>query len=574
MRPAWLVAGATVVAVALALVLTSATSVTAPPAGPGDVRGGAPVPSSARLTDVAAEVGVEFRHGAFRWGASADPAAMMGGGLCWLDADRDGWLDLFVTNSWSQDEWPRWQEQGGLPTSALFRNDHGRFQDVSRASGAALDIRANGCVAADLDRDGWTDLYVTSDRSNVLLWNRGDGTFEQDDRDTVRRHGWQAGAAVGDLDGNGWPDLVLTGYVDPNRRRPDAASGFPRSHEPLPDVLYLNDGPAAHGRVAWREVELGSDEGLAYGLGALLTDVDGDGDLDVHIANDTDPNRLFENLGGRDLRLRETAVAAGVADANSGMGVAGGDADGAGGIDLFVTNLGQQTHAAFFNRSGDRPAFDDALPLLGIDGFGVGPTGWGASLGDLDLDTDLDLVIANGRVPITDVAAAAQPLQVFANQTAQGRTGQFEDASEQLEVAGLRRNGRGLALADFDNDGDLDIAVNAVGQPLVLLRNSGSGGHWLTLDLGGVVPGAVVEARLGDGTVLHREVHAGSSYLSSEDPRVHLGLGGHDTVDRLHVRWPDGRAVVLDDVVADRILPLSPPDDPPSRPHGGPDEET
>lgn len=561
-RPVWLVAGATVTAAALALALTAVVGGAVPAAGGEQDRGGAPDPGALRLTDVAADVGLDFRHGAFRWGGSADPAAMMGAGLCWLDADRDGWMDLFVTNSWSQDEWPRWQEEGGLPTSALFHNHRGRFEDVSQATGTALDIRANGCVAADLDRDGWTDLYVTSDRSNVLLWNRGDGTFEQGEGEAARRYGWQAGAAVGDVDGNGWPDLFLTGYVDPNRRRTDAVSGFPNTHEPLQDVLYLNEGPGGDGRAGFREADVGLEVGaLEYGLGVLMTDVDADGDLDVHVANDTNPNRLYENMGAEQLVLREVAVAAGTADANSGMGVAAGDLDGTGSTDLVVTNLGQQTHAVFHNRSVDGPAFQDALPALGIDGFGVGPTGWGVSFGDLDLDTDLDLVAANGRLPVTDVTAAAQPLQVFSNQTAQGDTGRLVDVSEQVGVAGLRRNGRGLALADFDNDGDLDVAVNAIGQPLVLLRTTGSGGHWLTVDLGGPVPGAVVQARLGDGTVLHREVQVGSSYLSSEDPRVHLGLGARARVEELRITWPGGHTTVLEDVAGGRVLPVSRPTD-------------
>lgn len=557
--PVWLVTGATVVAMALALALVVLTG-GAGAAPQGQARGGTPDPDALRLTDVAAEVGLDFRHGAFRWGGGPDAAAMMGAGLCWLDADRDGWMDLFVTNSWTQDEWPRWQDEGGLPTSALFHNDQGRFADVSAATGTALDIRANGCVAADLDLDGWTDLYVTSDRFNVLLWNRGDGTFEPDQDEVVRRYGWQAGAAVGDVDGNGWPDLFLTGYVDPNRRRTDAVSGFPNSHEPIRDVLLLNEGPGDDGRATFREANVGLERDvLEYGLGVLLSDVDGDGDLDIHVANDTNPNRLYENVGGDELVLRETAVAAGVADDNSGMGVAGGDVDGTGGIDLVVTNLGQQTHAIFYNRSADGPAFENARPSLGIDGFGVGPTGWGASFGDLDLDTDLDLVTANGRLPVTDVAAAAQPIQVFANQTAQGRVGELRDVSDAVGVAGLRRNGRGLALADFDNDGDLDAAINAIGQPLVLLETTGSGGHWLTVDLGVPVPGAVVQARLANGQVLHREVHVGSSYLSSEDPRVHLGLGAHDAVAELRVTWPDGRTTMFEDVPGDQVLQVSRP---------------
>ncbi len=154
------------------------------------------LPELAHFTDVTEKVGLDFRHGAFRWGVSGDPVAMMGGGLCWLDYDNDGWLDLYAVNSYALAEAGKWQAGEGLPRSALFRNEEGHFTDVSADAGADLQLRGNGCVAADLNLDGWTDLYVTSSRVNILLWNKGDGTFS-------------LGAEAAGVDAYGWqtPDL-------------------------------------------------------------------------------------------------------------------------------------------------------------------------------------------------------------------------------------------------------------------------------------------------------------------------------------------------------------------------------
>ncbi|HKF90953.1 MAG TPA: VCBS repeat-containing protein, partial [Acidimicrobiia bacterium] len=164
-------AGAAVVAV-----LTDGGS--SPPAAEArPYRPGTPDLAALRLEDVAGEVGLSFRQGAFQFGVSNDPVAMMGGGLCWIDYDRDGWLDLYLVNSYAETQLDRWEKQGGPPRSALFHNVEGTFVDVSAASGADLAVRGSGCVAADFDRDGWTDLYVTTASHGALLWNEGDGTF-------------------------------------------------------------------------------------------------------------------------------------------------------------------------------------------------------------------------------------------------------------------------------------------------------------------------------------------------------------------------------------------------------------
>jgi hypothetical protein len=554
----------------LALVVVACTS-------EPDVRATPPTtatgPSTPRFTDVANEVGLSFRHGSFRWGVTPDPAAMMGGGLCWLDYDEDGWLDLFVVNSYALAESDRWQQEGGLPRSALFHNVEGEFVDVSSGSGADLDLRGNGCVAADFDLDGHTDLYVTTATVGVLLWNEGDGTFtEGAEAAGVEAFGWYAGAAVGDVDGNGWPDLFLAGYANVNAPIEGATLGFPNTNLGVRDLLYLNEGDD-DGRARFREV--GAEAGLEvvgfeYGLGAVFSDLDRDGDLDLYLANDTKPNRLYDNApwpggaeadpAGLGFRFEELAGRAGAADPNAGMGVAEADYDGDGLPDLFVTNARGQVHAAYHGQISELvdPSFADVRADLGTD-LGDG-TGWGISFADLDLDTDLDLFLVNGDVPVTDLAGDAEPLEALGNLTAQGEPGRFDDVGDALGLGAIGPMlARGSAVADYDNDGDLDVAINSIGGSLALLRNDGASGNWLEVGFDGFQPGAVVTVTLPDGRELVCEARAGGSYLSSEDPRCHFGLGGAGTVRELVVRWPGGQETVLEDVAANQILVVEPP---------------
>jgi len=519
--------------------------------------------------DVAAEVGLEFRHGAFQFGTDPDPAAMMGGGICWIDYDRDGWLDLYATNTWSNGEWGEWRGAGGLPSGQLFRNEAGSFADVTDATATGLETRANGCVAADLDLDGWTDLYVTTERENVLLWNDGGDRFVADaDASGVDAFGWHSGAAVGDVDGNGWPDLFVAGYTDLNRPVAGTSKGFPNTSEPEPDLLFLSDGTpeSGAGRIRFREVaaEVGIEpDGPDYGLGAVLSDLDDDGDLDLYVANDTTPNDLYENRsadGDSGFRFVEVGVDAGVGDDGAGMGVASGDGNGDGRSDLVVTNQLTERHVLWWNES-DRNglSFDDARPSIGLPDLGEGSTGWGAVWADVDLDTDLDLFFAHGAIPIRDLAADAEPALLLENRSGAGSDPGFTDVSA---AVGLERLGpilaRGAAAADYDNDGDVDIALGTIGGDLVLLRNVGAGGHWIEVATQAPAPGARVTVTLDDGTRLVRELQAGSSYLSSEDPRAHFGLGSADRVAELTVRWPNGQVTTLADVGADQVVRVDP----------------
>src|SRR3989449_517451 len=289
-----------------------------------------------RLKNVASGVGLDFRQGAFRFGVSPDAAAMTGGGLCALDYNNDGWVDLFVVNSYSQADVGRWRNHGGLPRTALFRNTKGRFTNVSRRSKANLAVRGEGCVAADFNGDGLTDVYITTAGYDKLLWNNGDGTFTEGARAAgIHSYGWHAGAAVADVNGDGRPDLYVAGYTDPNVPVSGSAAGFPNNFTGVRDLLYLNVGRDRKGHSKFREV--GVQAGLEaarfdHSLGAVFSDFDGDGRLDLYVANDGDPNRLYQNVAwpggrkadpaGRGFRFEERAANAGVADPNAGVGVA------------------------------------------------------------------------------------------------------------------------------------------------------------------------------------------------------------------------------------------------------------
>jgi Na+-translocating ferredoxin:NAD+ oxidoreductase RnfD subunit len=481
------------------------------------------------LANVAQEVGLDFRQGSFRYGISNDPAAMMGAGLCWLDYNLDGWLDLFVVNSYADANLPAWEAHGGLPRSALFRNDHGRFTNVTIGSGAGVQVRGEGCVAADLNRDGWPDLYVTTASSDVLLWNNHDGTFTEGARRAgVVSFGWHSGAAVADVNGDGLLDLFVAGYADMQHPISGSVRGFPTNTEGVRDLLFLNEGNKQFREVG---VEAGLDHApYDHSLGAVFTDLNRDGRIDLYVANDEDPNRLYINEPGGSLGFHfvDQAKQRQVADANAGMGIAESDYNGDGLQDLFISNSRNQTHAVY---SGTGTAFADTraafTPVLGSR------TGWGDSWVDLNNDGKLDLVLASGAIPVTNLSKNAGPVQVLA----QHESGNF--AATNL-LTTLRTNGRGLAAADYDNDGRVDVAINSIGGPLILLRNTSRPAHWLDVQVEPFSPGAVVTLVGADGQRQVREVHAGSSYLSSEDPRVHFGLGAQTTVKKLIVRFPDG----------------------------------
>jgi hypothetical protein len=504
------------------------------------------VQDTGQLVDVASAVGLDMRHGAFRWGLSGDPVAMMGGGLCWIDVDRDGWLDLFVTNTWAEAEWATWNSGDGVPQTRLFRNDGGTFTDATEEWGAGFAVRGLGCTVADFDRDGFADLYVTTARANLFLRNNsGAGFTDMSEEADLALQGWQAGAAAGDLNGDGLVDLFVAGYADLNRPRTDSDSGFPNTVEARPDLLMFGTGvedgvPQFGPNVA---ATLGIEpDGPEYGLDVVFFDADGDGDLDVHVANDTQANRLYRNDLSTDGGFVDIAAATELADEGSGMGVAVGDLDADDRPDLAVTNLAGQGHRLFVsdgagsewaNRNGE-------LVALGMD-----QTGWGVAFADLDSDGIRDVVVASGDIPIVADTAPA-PVTIFRGALVADDT---TDASDFVSWDGLgdlpARNGRGVAPADFDNDGDVDIAIAGIGEPLVLLENRLVQGASLTVDAGSLPAGTVVEFDMDDGHRFTWRATSGGGWLSGADHRPRTGVGASE-VKAIRITEPGEEVVELD----------------------------
>jgi hypothetical protein len=329
------------------------------------------------------------------------------------------------------------------------------------------------------------------------------------------------------------------------------------------DLLFLNEGNGRNGRARFKEVgvEAGLESGhLRHGLGAIFTDVNGDGRPDLYVANDEDPSDLYINEPGGPLGFHfvDEAKAYGVANGNAGMGVAEGDYNDDGRPDLFITNSRGQPHAAYQSEvlgTGETGYLSETAKFArALDRRAT--VGWGDSFVDFANDGELDLIIANGAIPVTNLKRDTEPIQVL-----QGLGGgRFTNASGIVDQRGLPKIiGRGLAAADFANDGRMGVAINTIGGPLVLLEDTGPVGHWLEVSLKGFQAGALLTATLPNGRALVQELHAGSSYLSSEDPRAHFGLGSETTVTRLTIRWPDGDVSHLANVAADQILTVGPP---------------
>ncbi len=530
----------------------------------------APVPKSGQLVgiqlaNVAPAVGLDFRQGSFRYGISNDYAAMMGGGVCWLDYNGDGWEDLFAVNSYASSDSSRWEAHGGLPRTQLFENVRGHFRNVTASTHAGLRVQGDGCVAADLNGDGRTDLIVTTANGIKLLWNNRSGTFDEGARAAgMTEQAWYTGVAVADVNGDGRPDVFVAGYTRPYDSVPNSFAGFPTNLVGVRDLLFLNEGNGPNGRARVREV--GVQAGLeasafSHGLGATFLDANGDGRPDLYVANDEDPNQLYVDIpwpggvkadpAGLGFRFESRASAAGVADPYAGMGVAvngGGPAPNP--LDLFVSNSRHEPSAAFARTS--RSKFSNARPVLD-PALGSDFAGWGDSFVDLGNTGSPDLVLATGSIPITNLKKDAGPVKVVAPVSDQGSTDY--GVADGVVPGGVRLDGRGLAAADVDNDGRMEIAVNSIGGKLLLLKPIGEVGHWLDVRLSRFSPGAVVTVvGPGDKTTQSQEVRAGGSYLSSDTQQVHFGLGTDTRVASLIVRYPWGGASILHDVRADRVV--------------------
>ena len=523
-------------------------------------------PAPPRFADVTARAGLAFTHAS---GASADKYMMetFGSGVAWVDFDNDGFVDLYLVN--------------GAPgaANALYRNNgDGTFTDVTQASGTAASNNRSyktGVAAGDYDNDGWIDLYVTAMGPNTLFRNKGDGTFA-DVTATAGVAGppaeWSTSTGFLDYDRDGDLDLYVVNYVDfriaenpwcGSRQPGHRMYCNPTIFDGVADRLYRNNGDGTFADVS-RQAGVANPAGK--GLGVVFCDFDRDADTDIYVANDLVRNFLYRNNG--DGTFEDVAYAAGVGfDVNgkpqAGMGVDCGDVDGNGYPELFVTNFSEELNTLYENRGGG--LFEDVSQRSGL-GSGFLPLGFGTKLYDMDNDGDLDIHVTNGHV--IDNVALYQPKLTYEQKDLlyENTGGKFLDVSKQSGPAlQAVRVGRGLAVADFDNDGALDVVISSLGRRAVLLRNQGGQrGNWLQLRTQGSASnrfglGATVRVRAA-GRLQVREIHSTASYLSSNDPRLHIGLGEATTVAQLEILWPSGRRQVLNDVPANQILTVSEPE--------------
>ncbi|MCG8460868.1 MAG: CRTAC1 family protein, partial [Holophagales bacterium] len=453
-----------------------------------------------------------------------------------------------------------------------------RFVDVTEASGIDARGYGMGAAAADVDNDGFPDLYITNYGANELWRNRGDGTFENVTvRAGVGDERWSVPAAFLDLDLDGWLDLYVGNYLDVrlDRHKPCfAQSGAPdycgpTSYEPQLDRFYRNLGGAGKGlRFADRTVEAGVAGGSGPALGLATGDFDGDGALDLYVANDETPNLLWMRRRGPsgEARFENEALFAGAAVnsdglAESSMGLDAGDVDGDGDEDLFMAHLTQQTNTLYVNDGSG--FFEDGSDASGL-GMPSWPfTGFGAKLLDYDNDGRLDVLVVNGAVKTVEALARAgdpfplgQTDQLFRNlgpapasKAGAGGGVRFEDVTEQAGPAlAVVAVSRGLAVGDLDNDGDPDAVIfDNNGPTRVLLSQVGSGRSWIGVEawdgeLRREAFGARVGARLDGRAPLWRRVRAEGSYATSNDPRLIFGLGDGKGSVEVTVEWPGGPA--------------------------------
>jgi hypothetical protein len=516
--------------------------------------------------DVTEAVGLQFTHDAGPTGSYFLPQ-IMGSGAALFDADNDGRLDVYLLQNAGPDG----------PRNRLFRQKaDGTFEDVSRGSGLDVAGYCMGVAVGDVNNDGLPDVLLTGYRGVRLFLNNGNCTFTEVTKESgLDSLHWATSASFLDYDRDGWLDLVVVHYLDydpalhctGSAARPDFC--HPKMFAGTLTQLYRNLGKRPDGRVGFRDVTVAS--GLARrrgpGLGVLCADFNGDGWPDIFVANDAKPNHLWINQ--HDGTFEEEAVQRGCAFNGMGqpegnMGVAYGDTDGDGLPDLFVTHLTEETNTLW--KQGPPGLFTDRTAASGLAAPRWRGTGFGVVMADFDQDGHLDLALVNGRVARAATARGAgfdwndyaERNQVFANDG----SGRFRDVSPANPAfCETPRLGRGLCVGDVCGRGRMDLLATYVNGPARLYRNvTPDAGHWLLVRA--LAPrwrrdayGAVVSVTAGRRR-WERLIQPGSSYLCSNDPRAHFGLGSVDRVDGIRIAWPDGTVEDFPGCTADQRLTL------------------
>lgn len=524
------------------------------------------IESPIHFTDVTDSAGIHFKHTDGAAGEFHLPETLGAGGA-FLDYDNDGDLDLYLVNSAAR--------------SMLYRNnDDGTFVDVTPSAG--IDNQGSyghGVACGDYDNDGYVDIYLTNFGANRLYHNNGDGTFtDVTDKSGTGDSRWSSSATFFDYNSDGYLDLYVVNYLNykldasypscfetPAFGATKKVRGYchPKHFEGAPDRLYRNNGDGTFTDVT--EAANVRDPGGMFhgkGLGVVAADFDADGNSDLYVANDDTPNYLFYNKG--DGTFAEIAILTGCAYsadgiAQAGMGVDAGDYNGDGFLDLFVTNFSYETNTLYRN-NGDG-TFTDVSYKAQLGEESYLSLGFGTGFFDADNDGHLDIFVANGHIfptveQTTDVLSYKQPNQLFWNQG---------DATfAEVRFDNRPAVSRGTLFGDYDNDGDTDLLVTQLNGTVTLLRNENqTANNWFRLKLIGTRSnrdgiGARITLTLGFES-LTREVHTGSSYLSSNDPRVLLGVGEHNVVDKLEIRWQSGVVQILENLTVNQELVVTEP---------------
>ena len=529
----------------------------------------APRPSGPiQFTDITEQAGIHFKHNTGAFGKKYLPETM-GNGACFLDYDNDGWQDILIVNSM---DWP--EHKTGKSYSALYHNNHDdTFTDVTKQAGLAVEMYGLGCAVADYDNDGYEDIYITGVSGNRLFHNLGNGKFaDVTTKAGVGDGGFSTSAVWFDYDNDGKLDLFVANYVEWSTAKDQYCSldgknksyCTPQAYKGESSTLYHNKGDGMFEDVTKRA---GLYDPASKALGIALLDYDNDGWLDLFVANDTEPNKLYHN--NHNGTFADVAVGAGIAfgeagTARAGMGTDAADYDNSGRQSLVLGNFTNEGMALYHNDGGG--LFTDEAPLSGISRMSLQSLTFGCFFFDYDLDGKLDIFAANGHVSddinvVQPTVKYSQPPHLFRNLG----NNKFEEVTNQLGKA-LQQPivGRGGAYGDFDNDGDLDLLITGNHGPTRLLRNdNGNQNDVLRVKTVGTKSnrdgiGTKVTMITKKGERLMRMVKTGSSYLSQSELPLTFGLGkpGTESGVRLEIVWPSGQKDSIADVKPNQFITL------------------